>query len=191
MFINYQQYNWSSWLPLAEFAYNNATHSATQSSPFFTLYGRNPEFSNIQPNFKSTASNYLENIKRIQSELQNNIIKANKRYKIQADKKRLEPPHFKVGDKVWLESTNIRTTRPLKKLLEKRFGPFEILKVVLKNASRLKLPQHWKIHPVFHVSLLKPAQAPYPGNAHPPPEPVLINDQLEWEVSKILDSKRL
>ena len=133
MFINYQQDDWSSWLPLAEFAYNNATHSATQSSPFFTLYGQNPKFSNIQPNFKSTALNYLENIKRIQSELQNNIIKANKRYKIQADKKRLKPPHFKVGDKVWPKSTNIRTTRPSKKLLEKRFGPFKVLKVVLKT----------------------------------------------------------
>jgi transposase InsO family protein len=47
MYIPYQQDDWSKWLPLAEFAYNNSTHSSTNQSPFQTLYDRNPTFDSI------------------------------------------------------------------------------------------------------------------------------------------------
>lgn len=42
MYTNYQQDNWADLLPIAEFAYNNGCHSATQVSPFFANYGYNP-----------------------------------------------------------------------------------------------------------------------------------------------------
>ncbi|SJK99901.1 uncharacterized protein ARMOST_03212 [Armillaria ostoyae] len=42
IFINHQQTDWADWLPLAEFAYNNRTHSATGKSLFMILYRRNP-----------------------------------------------------------------------------------------------------------------------------------------------------
>src|ERR1700742_267889 len=42
LYCNYQQDDWPDLLPIAEFAYNNAPHSATQVSPFFTNYGYNP-----------------------------------------------------------------------------------------------------------------------------------------------------
>src|SRR5882672_149473 len=35
IYINYQQDNWVDFLPLAEFAYNNTSHSATMVTPFF------------------------------------------------------------------------------------------------------------------------------------------------------------
>ncbi|KNZ57556.1 transposon Tf2-11 type 3, partial [Puccinia sorghi] len=41
------QDDWSKWLPMAEFSYNNTTHSSTQKSPYQTLYGRNPIFDSI------------------------------------------------------------------------------------------------------------------------------------------------
>ena len=38
IFVNDQQDNWASLLPLAEFAYNNSKHSATGMSPFTIVY---------------------------------------------------------------------------------------------------------------------------------------------------------
>ncbi|KAF8757252.1 hypothetical protein RHS01_04115 [Rhizoctonia solani] len=34
--------DWATWLPLAEYAYNNARHLATGKTPFELIYGRNP-----------------------------------------------------------------------------------------------------------------------------------------------------
>ena len=46
------------------------------------------------------------------------------------------------------------------------------------------------IHPVFHISQLEPVEPdPFPQRAQPPPPPVEINSNIEYEVSKILNSK--
>ncbi|MBW0523529.1 hypothetical protein O181_063244, partial [Austropuccinia psidii MF-1] len=44
MYFSYHQDDWNTWLPLAEFAYNNSDHSSTKQSPFLTVYGRDPQF---------------------------------------------------------------------------------------------------------------------------------------------------
>jgi hypothetical protein len=38
IFVNDEQDNWASLLPLAEFAYNNSVHSATGLTPFSVVY---------------------------------------------------------------------------------------------------------------------------------------------------------
>ena len=53
---------------------------------------------------------------------------AQKNMKQQFDKKRRNPQGLKVGDHVWLENKNIQLNRPSKKLDNKRYGPFRILK---------------------------------------------------------------
>ncbi|MBW0529115.1 hypothetical protein O181_068830 [Austropuccinia psidii MF-1] len=47
MYFSYHQDDWCTWLPPAEFAYNNAEHSSTKQSPLFSIYGRNPSFDSI------------------------------------------------------------------------------------------------------------------------------------------------
>ncbi|MBW0533534.1 hypothetical protein O181_073249 [Austropuccinia psidii MF-1] len=82
-----------------------------------------------------------------------------KRFKKYADRNRAISPEFQPGDKVWLASTNIKTTRPTKKLSERWLGPFEVLKKIGSHEYHLKLPQQWKsVHPIFHVSLLEPVK---------------------------------
>ncbi|MBW0492000.1 hypothetical protein O181_031715 [Austropuccinia psidii MF-1] len=59
------------------------------------------------------------------------------------------------------------------------------------HAYHLKLPQKWKsVHPVFHVSLLEPVKQSSIPNCHQlPPPPALVEEQEEWVVAYVLDSK--
>ena len=62
---------------------------------------------------------------------------------------------FREGDLVLLSTRNLRL-KGIPTKLQKRFvGPFRILDTVGQQAYRLALPNDWKIHPVFHVSLLR------------------------------------
>ena len=46
--------------------------------------------------------------------------------------------------------------RPMQKLTLKYIGLFKVIQVVSMMSYKLELPEMMKIHPVFHVSLLKP-----------------------------------
>ncbi|MBW0565762.1 hypothetical protein O181_105477 [Austropuccinia psidii MF-1] len=86
---------------------------------------------------------------------------------------------------------NINTTRPTKKLSERWLGPFEVIKKIGSHAHHFKFPQQWKsAHPAFHVSLLEPVKQSTIQNKYQfPPPPVLVEEQEEWEVAQVLDSK--
>ena len=64
---------------------------------------------------------------------------------------------FQLEQKVWLDSWNLKTLYH-KKMAHKREGPFEIIKVLGPVTYQLKLLKSWKIHDVFHATLLKPYQ---------------------------------
>ena len=141
MYLNYQQDDWSTFLPLAEFAYNNVSHSSLKQSPFYALYGRHPCFEVLHAPVRGLADgNYIDNIASVQKHLHSNLQLAISRHKKFADRHRIPAPSFEVGDKVWLDARNIRTTRPAKKLSERRLGPFRIESVIGKYAYRLSLP---------------------------------------------------
>ena len=99
---------------------------------------------------------------------------------------------YKAGDLVWLEKTNIGSTRPMKKLDDRRAGPFPVIEKVGAAAYRIKLPgQHRRRHPVFNQDLLLPFKpSVYPQQrSPPPPDPTLIDNEEEWEVDFIKDSR--
>ena len=53
-----------------------------------------------------------------------------------------------------MNSKHLRTKRN-RKLEAKFLGPFRVLHLVGKQAYKLELPKKWRIHDVFHVSLLE------------------------------------
>lgn len=84
-----------------------------------------------------------------------------------------------------MSTKNIKVkTAGTHKLLPKWIGPFKVLQCVNEVAYKLSLPPNLNIHPVFHVSLLKPYQ--HGGRVQPPPVPELIEGELEYEVESIL-----
>jgi len=108
------------------------------------------------------------------------------------DPARKEPPVNQVGDLVMLNGRSIKTRRPLKKLDYKNHGPFQIEKIVSPLAIRLTLPRKWKIHNVFHVSLLEPYRTSE-HRAPPDPPKVLreaddIEQSEEYDVDEVMSS---
>ena len=94
---------------------------------------------------------------------------------------------YQLGDKVWLEGRNLTTTHPTAKLAPRRYGPFLITRVISRTSYQLALPPQWKIHNVFHATLLTPyKETTLNGSRNREPAPELINGQLEWEVEQIL-----
>jgi len=92
------------------------------------------------------------------------------------------------------ENTNnpIDRNRPTKKLTPRFTGPYTIVKVISPVVYKLNLPETMKIHPVFHVSLLKPYQPSPDEFARPIPPPAIVESdtgQEEYEVEAILDKR--
>jgi len=100
-------------------------------------------------------------------------------------------PEYRVGDKVYLDASDIKTTRPSKKLAHRNLGPFSITKRVGSHAYRLRLPRSLsRLHPVFPVIKLTLAPPDRFGRHNkPPPLPEIIEDEEHYEVEEVLDSR--
>src|ERR1700736_6308236 len=194
IWTNNSQNDWNECLSLAEFAYNNKVHSSTGYSPFFLTYGHHPSFT-LDPRRYTpveSISSFTNRMKQLQDKATIALTQAASRMKEQYDKKRAESRSFNIGDKVWLEGTNIRTKRPMKKLDDKRFGPFEILEKIGYSAYKLSLPKSWKQYPVFNESLLTPYIAPSFKNQDIPRPPPDIDEEGHpvYEVEEILEKRQ-
>ena len=71
--------------------------------------------------------------------------------------------------------------------MPRRVGPYRALERVGHVAYCLSLPAKLKMHPVLHISLLKPWQES--GRSQPPPLRLLLDGQLVWTVDHILDHR--
>ncbi|MBW0572812.1 hypothetical protein O181_112527 [Austropuccinia psidii MF-1] len=115
MYLSYHQYHWNTWLPLAEFSYNNSDHSSTKQSPLLTVYGRDPQLDSAHITQDTPAGNLSTKIQSVQKDLKRELEVSISRFKRYADKSRASPPVFNPGDMVWLSSKNIKSSRPTKK----------------------------------------------------------------------------
>jgi hypothetical protein len=194
-YCNYQQDNWKTLLPIAEFCYNNTKSETLGVTPFYANFGYHPRFQpdlNAADNPTPDVSDYVSSLVKLHDQLRAEIQWAQTEQAEQANKRRKPDPILRKGDKVWLKRKYVKTTRPSNKLDFKFIGPYPILEKIGSKAYKLGLPPSVKIHPVFHLSLLEPATTrnpPIPGHIQPPPPPVIINSEEEWEVEEILDSR--
>src|SRR5258708_15534385 len=160
-YTNYQQDNWASLLPLAEFAYNNATNEMTRVSPFFANKGYHPSFmAELNEQVSSPeAQCFILDLDDLHTELKWSIMRAQECYQKYTDKHCSPAPPLKIGDQVYVKAKYFCTTRPSKKLSKKNLGPYKVITIPSSHSFTLCLPQHFcSVHPIFHISQLELAE---------------------------------
>ncbi|MBW0590059.1 hypothetical protein O181_129774 [Austropuccinia psidii MF-1] len=98
------------------------------------MYGRNPSFDSIHISQDTPAGKLSKKLQSVQKVVKEELKSEIKQFKNYADRNRAIPPDFQPGDKVWLFSKKIKTTRPTKKLSARWLGPFEVLKKIGSHA---------------------------------------------------------
>ncbi|PHJ15811.1 retrotransposon ty3-gypsy subclass, partial [Cystoisospora suis] len=149
---------WEKVLPLLEFAYNSTQHASANATPFELIYGFFPAKPICQQLNLPTAAALgllpLQAAIKLQKAKQQ-LQKAQDYQKKYADRHR-RPVLFQPGQSVRLRSTHLPLHEYAKALRPKYVGPFTIQRMEGQNAAEVELPPSWLIHPVFHVSLLRP-----------------------------------
>ncbi|KAJ0440472.1 putative nucleotidyltransferase, Ribonuclease H [Helianthus annuus] len=182
-FASEQPTKWSTYLPWAEYSYNTGYHTSTGTTPFSIVYGREPP--SLVPYVAGETKNAELEQQLIDRDdmlklLRQNLQKAQDRMRNQANLKRRELT-FQIGDYVFLKIQPYRqkslAKRRYEKLSPRFFGPYRVKKTVGSVSYELELPPEAKIHPVFHISMLKPAHGSF---ASGPTVPLPITK--DWEV---------
>jgi hypothetical protein len=185
---------WDKTLKMAEFAINSSIHTGLQATPFFLNTGREaitPLMLKVIQYDKITCDRACMQIKQHKDAFDHalqHLKVARDRYKSYADAKR-QDVKFQKGQEVLLSTVNLNRHSMNRKLYPKFVGPFLITEVVNDTSYRLELPKSMPVHDVFHVSLLK-EHIPSKMRA-PPPLPIEVDGELEYEVSRILTHREI
>ncbi|KAJ9528963.1 hypothetical protein QJQ45_000534 [Haematococcus lacustris] len=187
-YISPAQSDWPFFLSLAEFAVNNSWQESIQSTPFLVNTGQSPLTPALLelpgevycPSARKLSEWWQSNVKQARHFME----QAQQRQAYLANKGRRDV-EFSPGQLVLLSTKNLRL-KPgkAKKLLPGFIGPFKVLEHVGPVAVRLDLPPAMaRMHPVFHVALLRPYTSEHP---HLPPPVDWLDEAPLYEVEKLL-----
>ncbi|KAG8372062.1 hypothetical protein BUALT_Bualt12G0027500 [Buddleja alternifolia] len=197
-FVSANQHDWAKILDVAQFSYNLQMSEATGKSPFELATGQQPltphtlaiSFDSARcPGAAKMAKSWAE-----QSDLAKSFLeKARRKMKKWADPKRRHL-EFNTGDKVLIKliPQQFKAFRGMHKGLVRKYeGPYPVVAKVGKVSYRLDLPSTLKIHPVFHVSMLRPYQEdeedPSRGESHRAPP--VVTKSFDKEIEEVLSHK--
>ncbi|KAJ9517576.1 hypothetical protein QJQ45_025084, partial [Haematococcus lacustris] len=179
--------DWDQFLAPIEFAINNSFHTSIRTTPFRLNSGFDPRLP-LTLDLESTANESARDFTKV---IYSNLEKAKQaihaarhRQKAYYDMNHTDAK-FQVGDQVLLSTKHLRFKNPgSPKLLPLYIGPMPITAKINEVAYRVKLPDGFKIHDVFHVLKLK-LHRDGPGMILPPP-PLDLGDGQWFLVERIL-----
>ena len=190
-YCNDEQRDWAELLPQAEYASNACENAALRMSPFEVVLGYQPSLT-VTSRDETTegrvpaATERAQQLQDVTEKLKENW-RQTTNLRAEYHDARHKRREYAVGDMVLLSTKNLRLPVPKKKMAARFVGPFKVLDTVGAQAYRLALPAQYRVHNVFHVSLLEPwngraGEEP----AHPMP---LAEGGREWEVEAIRDTR--
>ena len=162
-------------------------------SSFFANYGFESEILKESRKFAEIAQKAMIQIEQLQllhKELQKNIQFLSKRSVLYVNKRRNKNFTLKEKDKVYLLRRNIKTKRSSNKLNHIKLKSFKILKTKKSVNFRLNLSSLMRIHSVFYIFLLKPAD-PDTFIQTESSEIDSESQNVEYEIENILDQHKI
>ncbi len=192
IYINYHQNNWARLLFVIEYAYNNSWHSVMKMSSFVILY-RDDDISRwedqIQKNSEKNVSatrTRIEEITKLRNQLYKRLKETRSNQVKYYDEKHTSRI-FNVEDKILLNFKNIHISKSSKKLDHKYDESFEVEEFIEKQVYKPRLFHTFRIHNVFHVSLLKSYKKRFDDVMTS--FSIMINEEKHDEIKLILNSK--
>ncbi len=162
-YCSYHENDWDDLLSSAELAYNSAISDDLGMSPFEVDLGWNPK---APIDILARNDCHVETVTEFKSRLNESLNDA--KFSYQVSKARQSAQRGKSYNLIHTKSVtgfgstrrfsgmHIRSLKSLNKLSTKRFGPFFVNKLVGKNAVKVELPSHFKVHYVVHVVHIPP-----------------------------------
>jgi hypothetical protein len=202
-YVNLRHTDWADHLIHVESAMNNSTNVTTGKTPTELVYGSPlrlfPSPQDIaKPEVDVPAvSDYIQRIQDNIALARYRHAEAKTKQTSYANKSRRQEPDYKIGDKVYLESKNLRLRIKKRgrsaKFYPRYVGPFEISKAEPKTSNyTLTLPPEFHIHPKVHARRLKIAHDSdpelFPGRIPSNPPPIDAEDE-QYAVEAILDHR--
>ncbi|KAF8752634.1 hypothetical protein RHS01_07533 [Rhizoctonia solani] len=182
-----QNKDWTKWLPMAEFAYNNAVHSSTGKTPFTALYGWEPALTpSSVPTDVPEANNLAQTMEKQWREVESALQQSKSRMTAGEQGSPLE---FELGEEAWLDAKNVNLKTLSPKLTEQRLGPFKVTKKISNRAYQLELPPTMRIHNIFYVGLLSKVKRDKKRTFENCPPPVTVDGEEEYKVEGITDAE--
>jgi Chromo (CHRromatin Organisation MOdifier) domain len=181
--------DWLHSLSTLEFTHNNRRHAEQIHSPFELIQGDNPI--SISITFSHTKFLTIEEKMKQMITDREEALAAHELARTRiANRKQSKFIPFEKNQRVWLDMRNLKISHH-KKIAPKRERPFKIDEVLGPVTYRLKLPESWRIHNVFHATLLRPyIENKVYGNNYPRPLPELLEGEEVYEVKTILKHRR-
>ncbi|MBW0586339.1 hypothetical protein O181_126054 [Austropuccinia psidii MF-1] len=192
---------WVTLVPEVQLVHNTSQHSTTGKSPSLVEKGWNPllPVDHLKKNLLTIhpkGKDFYDMWKKACDTAAKCIAEEKEYNKQRWDKSHMEPD-FKEGDQVLVSTLNFNNHKGPKEMRDSFEGPFNIIKLIGKNAVEIQLTEEIsRKHLVFPVRLVKPyfqkEEVKFPSRKKNPTSPKVVEVEDSYgPVKKIIKARKI